>query len=68
MTFSRLSHFILYHMTQLAWLVVLLLFFFSLNFVDPYDHFAACCVPLLNNGDAQGGCEKYSEPGPRCGD
>ena len=43
--FSRVLH--LYFMTYLSWPDWLYFYsFFSYKDVDPYDHYAACCVPL----------------------
>ena len=43
-TFSYFSHFILYHIPQLASLFIFLLLF-QFEKVDLYDHYAACYVP-----------------------
>ena len=29
-----------------VFIIVFLLFFLSLKTIDPYDHYAGCCVPL----------------------
>ena len=44
-TFSHFSHLILYHTSQLATLIVLL--FFSFEYFDSFDYYAACYVPLM---------------------
>ena len=47
-TFSHFSHYNLYFTTYLSWPDKLYLYCFSgLKYVDPYYHYAACCVPLI---------------------
>ena len=45
-TCRHISHFILYNIPQLAWPDIFLLFFFSFEYFDPYDHYAACWATL----------------------